>query len=139
MIKNSPMKLGHGSLMITVKKMILYLTFYEVITIELLKKLQTSLFWMLENILDITVSLLLHMDGQIARWPVESYELNPLYFKILNDNIQENQFQNVITVHHIRVAPEHPINSIINERKIGIIKIDVEGSEPELLKACKYL
>ncbi len=99
------------------------------VTIELLKTLQPSIF------LDIGAHIGYYsLIAAAYGWSVESYEMNPLYFKILDDNIQDNNFKELITSHKIRVAPEHTIDSIINGRKIGIIKIDVEGAEPEIIQ-----
>ncbi len=99
------------------------------ITIELLKKLSNKKF--------IDIGAHIGYYSLIAAsygWFVESYESNSLYYKIFDDNIICNNFTELIKSYNIRVDEKISHDNISNQKNIGIIKIDVEGAEPEIIQ-----
>lgn len=100
------------------------------VTIELLKKLRTRVF--------IDVGAHLGYYSLIAAsygWEVKSFEMNSMYHSVFLQNINECSFGENLTTNLSRVGTQTKLDDVISGELIGLIKIDVEGSEPDVMKS----
>lgn len=100
------------------------------VTIELLKKLRARIF--------IDVGAHLGYYSLIAAsygWEVKSFEMNSMYYSMFLQNINECSFGGNLTTNLSRVGTQTKLDDVISGKLIGLIKIDVEGSEPEVIKS----
>jgi hypothetical protein len=98
------------------------------ITIELLKKLNNKEF------IDIGTHIGYYsVICAFYGFNVKSYEKNKLYFDVLEMNVKD--YEN-ISVYN-QCVDESNIGEAFGDRNIGLIKIDVEGNEPEIIYGMK--
>lgn len=98
------------------------------ITIEILKKIKNKEF------IDIGAHIGYYsVICGVYGFNVKAYEKNNLFFKVLESNVKEHEN---ITIYN-QCVDENNIHSAFENKNIGLIKIDVEGNEPEIIYGMK--
>lgn len=107
-------------------------TYQTEITLELLKSLKNR------KMIDVGAHLGYYtlMAGCFG-WEVEAIERFPLFYDILERNVINNGFSPLINCLKASVGPNYTLDNLIKDRPIGLIKIDVEGQEPQIIKGAQ--
>lgn len=71
-------------------------------------------------------------------WKVTSFEMNPNHYQILCHKIQQHHLENMIIPIYTKIKLRPSLDHFISKQNVGLIKINVEGHEIEVINGLKY-